>query len=242
MQSYGKEKREKLSLRKGRYERKRQSRLGILRILSEAKSGGSKSAEGNGRRGREKCPAAVTRRALVNNSKNSCTAYSLLKDGCRLTPRCFLWRAFQSGCPCWWLPGADRDSYRDGSVASQACWAFHSVPQIAVRSSHGSKQGAWQRQLLLGNLFVPPWHIAAPPALSGGQTAHRDTPGGWVITVHPTTSPTRTCGFILMMYEQMLCSGSHMQNIEQPRTEVWLQKTRGLAVPCSDFCTNILKH
>lgn len=121
MQSYGEKGKVECLIRKSRYERKRQSRLGILRILSEAKSGGSKGAEGNGRRGREKCPAAVTRRALVNNSKNSCTAYSLLKDGCRLTPRCFLWRAFQSGCPCWWLPGADRDSYRDGSVASQAC-------------------------------------------------------------------------------------------------------------------------
>lgn len=74
MQSYGEKGKVECLIRKGRYERKRQSRLGILRILSEAKSGGSKGAEGNGRRGREKCPAAVTRRALVNNSKNSCTA------------------------------------------------------------------------------------------------------------------------------------------------------------------------
>lgn len=60
--------------RKGRYERKRQSPLGTLRILSEAKTDGREGAEGNGRRGREKCSIAVTRRALVNNSKNRLTA------------------------------------------------------------------------------------------------------------------------------------------------------------------------
>lgn len=74
MQCYGEKGEVERLTRKGRYEIKRQSRLGTLRILSEAKSGGREGAERNGRRGREKCPAAVTRRALVNNSKNSCTA------------------------------------------------------------------------------------------------------------------------------------------------------------------------
>lgn len=136
--------------------RKNRAPPGTLRILPETKADGGEDAKGSSADGRGSIPLQLWRTASENNAKISHSALTSLTDDCHLTDTLLSLESFQIQLPVPVEPEADGDSYREGSVDSQPCCVFCSVPQIDVLSSHGSKQGAWQKQLLLGNLLVPP--------------------------------------------------------------------------------------
>ena len=174
---------------------------GTLRTSSEAKADGGEDAKGNSRREgvAGSIPLQLRRRASEDSSKNSRAALSPLTDDCRPAHTLPPLESSQAR-----LPKADGDSYREGLVAGQPCQAFRSMPQIDAPGSHGSKQGAWQKQLLLGNLFVPPRNTTASPALPGGHVprrAMRGAQGQNVITVHPLPSCVSKGGFILVIFD-----------------------------------------